>query len=238
MHTTVKRFAFLAAAGIAAMLVMWQPLQSRGTDEDGWKQVRWRFDAKQPLKLEMAERPLAEAAVPAKALQALRRAASDHQLVAFEEEIRDGQSYYEGEWQTGRGTAEATVTADGVLVETEREVSAEKVPRGIREAAESFPRDRKSALRGDVFSIMRLSTSRKGSSVRCCSVLAARRSAPRSQLSRIRLKTISIKGMSGFPEWWRRNHSRGSGRGGSGRGSMHQRGRTSRVSSRLPRSRK
>lgn len=138
MHTTVKRFAFLAAAGIAAMLVMWQPLQSRGTDEDGWKQVRWRFDAKQPLKLEMAERPLAEAAVPAKALQALRRAASDHQLVAFEEEIRDGQSYYEGEWQTGRGTAEATVTADGVLVETEREVSAEKVPRGIREAAEKL----------------------------------------------------------------------------------------------------
>ena len=196
MHTAVKRCAFLAAAGIAAMLVMWQPLQSQGTDEDGWKQVRWRFDAKQPLKLEMAERPLAEAAVPAKALQALRRAASDHELVAFEEEIRDGQSYYEGEWQTGRGTAVATVTADGVLIETEREVSAEKVPRGIREAAEKLSQGggRKSALRGDVFSIMRLSTSRKGSSVRCCSVLAARRSAPRSQLSRIRLTTISIKG--------------------------------------------
>lgn len=146
MNVTIKRAVPMVGIGIAltAGFVGWQSAQSRTTElpniseQSEWEQVEWRFETDQPLALETAERPLVEDDVPAKALQALRHAAGEHKLVSLEQEIRNDRTYYEGEWNTAEGEAEATVTADGVLVETERDVPAQQVPAGVREAAEKL----------------------------------------------------------------------------------------------------
>ncbi len=123
------------------MFIVWLPLQSQETDKDKYEHVKWQFHTNQPLLLESAERPLTEDKIPAKALQTLRAVAGSHKLVAFEEELRNGQKFYEGEWKTPQGMEdEATVTAGGVLAETENEILAKDVPAVVRKAANKLSR--------------------------------------------------------------------------------------------------
>jgi hypothetical protein len=126
---------------LAAGAGFWQPTQSRepdnnGTvDESAWKQTEWKYQTTPPTALEEAERVVTEAEIPERALKALRTAAGQYQLEAFEEEIRDNRTFYEGEWRVSGRSQEATVTAEGVLIETEATISAEQVPEAVRKAA-------------------------------------------------------------------------------------------------------
>lgn len=73
--------------------------------------------------LERDEAAIEESDVPPMALRALRKAANGRPLTEFEREDRGQYVAYEAEWQEGGVEAEATVLADGSLVETERELT-------------------------------------------------------------------------------------------------------------------
>ena len=54
----------------------------------------------------------------------------------FEEETSNGVVVYEAEWKIATGEREATVTADGDLVEMEEEIAAGSVPKTVTAAAQ------------------------------------------------------------------------------------------------------
>lgn len=136
-NTTTMKAALVI--GILMTLIGWQSAQPGAPNEESdWQRVEWRFETDQPLLLETAERPIEKAELPAAALRALQNAAGDNPLGAFEEEIRNERRYYEGEWKTLEGKQEATVTADGVLVDAETDVASEVAPPAVRKTAEKL----------------------------------------------------------------------------------------------------
>lgn len=82
------------------------------------------------------ERDLNETEVPKAALDALRALAGGAKIEEFEEETSNGVVVYEAEWKTQTGEREATVTANGDLVELEEEVAAGSVPNAVTAAAQ------------------------------------------------------------------------------------------------------
>lgn len=96
-----------------------------------WQPLQWIGG---PVSIETAEREVSEQEVPTAALAALRQEAGGHAIEAFEEETRDGRIFYEGEWETPAGEQEATVSADGVVIERERSVSEAQAPTPVLEA--------------------------------------------------------------------------------------------------------
>lgn len=74
------------------------------------------------VPLERREADIEEAEVPPAALAALRERAGVRPLTEFEAEDRGGFTAFEGEWETADGEAEATVLADGALLEEEIEL--------------------------------------------------------------------------------------------------------------------
>ena len=93
--------------------------------------------AEEGLKIpfETTERAVSAAEVPEKARRALQLLAREAVIEAYEHERRGDADHYEAEWTPIGGlTQEATVTADGELVETEIDVPAEGVPQAVRQA--------------------------------------------------------------------------------------------------------
>ncbi|MGF1632967.1 MAG: hypothetical protein ACFCVE_03880 [Phycisphaerae bacterium] len=88
------------------------------------------------LPFEEAERTVSSDEVPEPALAVLRSFAGDARITGFELELRGGEAHYVAEWLAADGRAsEATVTADGSLVEAEIDIPAEQVPEAVRRAA-------------------------------------------------------------------------------------------------------
>jgi hypothetical protein len=84
------------------------------------------------IPLEESEAEIGQADVPQAALATLRELAGGAPFTSFEREVRDGRMYYEAEWMLGGREAEATVLADGTLVETERDISLDEAPPAVR----------------------------------------------------------------------------------------------------------
>lgn len=74
------------------------------------------------VPLEQVEAPVDESSLPPSALEALQTAADGRALSAFERENRGLYVAYEAEWIEDGVEAEATVLADGALLESEREL--------------------------------------------------------------------------------------------------------------------
>lgn len=81
------------------------------------------------------ERAVALESLPAAAQAALRHQANGATLSRVVCDKENGETRYEGRWTSGSVVHEATVTAQGTLVETESQVSAPQVPRAVRDAA-------------------------------------------------------------------------------------------------------
>lgn len=93
------------------------------------------------VPLERSESEIEESAVPAAALEALRVAAEGHRFTVFEREDRGSHIAYEAEWQEGDVEAEATVLADGGLLEEEIELAPGAIaslPPAIRKKARTL----------------------------------------------------------------------------------------------------
>jgi hypothetical protein len=82
------------------------------------------------------EREIKEAEVPAAALAALKKLAGGAAFTEFAEEVDYGQTVYEGSWKGPDGNVDAVVTKTGDVVEIEEIMPVEKVPAGVRTAAE------------------------------------------------------------------------------------------------------
>ena len=76
--------------------------------------------------------------IPEAARQALQRLAGVARIDEIEREKEHGTTVYEAEWSAGGVTYEATVTADGTLLETEETVSLEHVPTAVRAAIAKY----------------------------------------------------------------------------------------------------
>jgi hypothetical protein len=105
-------------------------------EDDQWRDVEWRIETDRQISFENAERSVKRDDLPAAALAALQAIANPHPLASFEQERRDDLVCYEAEWVAADGKREATVTAEGVLLELERGVGDEEVPAGVRQLAE------------------------------------------------------------------------------------------------------
>lgn len=90
----------------------------------------------QDKKMEESERKVKEAEVPKAALEALKKQAGGAAFTEFAEEIEHGRKYYEGSYKGGCGNVDVLVTDAGDLVEIEEEIAPDKVPGGVRAAAE------------------------------------------------------------------------------------------------------
>lgn len=88
------------------------------------------------LPLESAEEERTAAQIPAAARAALEAEADGADIIAWEWEERAGESFYEAEWMTPEGEREATVTAEGAVVEYEAELTPEQAPASVRRAAQ------------------------------------------------------------------------------------------------------
>ena len=73
--------------------------------------------------------------IPKAAAAALRTEAHGAEITEVSRESEHGQELYEGTWREGGLRREAKVTADGKVVEVEREVAAAAVPEPVRVAA-------------------------------------------------------------------------------------------------------
>jgi len=88
------------------------------------------------LPLEVDEVEVGREDVPPAAMDTLDRVAGGRPFTALEREGRGRLVAYEGEWQDGGVEAEATVLADGGLLETERELTLAafaELPPAVRE---------------------------------------------------------------------------------------------------------
>jgi hypothetical protein len=74
--------------------------------------------------------------IPAKAREALQKLAGSNPIIKVESEKEHGVQVYEAAWTADGTKTEAEVTADGVLLEMEEWVKADKVPQAVRETAE------------------------------------------------------------------------------------------------------
>lgn len=90
----------------------------------------------QDKKMEESERKVKEAEVPKAALEALKKQAGGAAFTEFAEEIEHGHKYYEGSWKGPDGNVDCLVTEAGDVVELEESIPADKVPGGVRSAAE------------------------------------------------------------------------------------------------------
>ena len=78
--------------------------------------------------------------VPAAAREALLKLAGDAKITEVEREKEDGLVLYEAEWSVNGKEAEASVTANGDLVEQEEEIDLGALPpRGKSVVAKKFP---------------------------------------------------------------------------------------------------
>lgn len=73
--------------------------------------------------------------IPKAAAAALRTEANGAEITEVSRESEQGQELYEGTWSEGGLRREAKVTADGKVVEVEREVAPATVPEPVRVAA-------------------------------------------------------------------------------------------------------
>lgn len=87
-------------------------------------------------KVEDYEKKVKEADVPAPALAALKKLADGAAFTEFAEEVEHGVKYYEGSWKGPDGNVDALVTEGGEVVEIEESMPADKIPAGVRAAAE------------------------------------------------------------------------------------------------------
>jgi hypothetical protein len=83
-----------------------------------------------------SERQVKENEVPPAALAALKQLAAGAAITEFAEEIEHGHKFYEGSWKGPDGNIDGLVTEGGDVVEIEAKVPGEKVPAGVRGAAE------------------------------------------------------------------------------------------------------
>jgi hypothetical protein len=96
------------------------------------------------IPLEQRETTLSENDPPAAARQSLEAIADGNDILAFEREDRGGKITYVAEWLVDGLVHEATVLADGSLVEVERELTErdrQRLPAPIRERIERLERD-------------------------------------------------------------------------------------------------
>ncbi|UCD30125.1 MAG: PepSY-like domain-containing protein, partial [Planctomycetota bacterium] len=78
--------------------------------------------------------------LPAEVREALLKLAGNAQITEVEREQKHGIVLYQAEWGANGHESEATVTADGVLVELEQELDAKDVPAAVKAAAaKNFP---------------------------------------------------------------------------------------------------
>lgn len=87
------------------------------------------------IPLEISEADIEEAEVPSAALAALRDEAGGRAFDSLEREDRGAYVAYEAEWLVDGVEFEATVLADGTLIETGRELTAAEMaalPSGVR----------------------------------------------------------------------------------------------------------
>jgi len=83
------------------------------------------------------ERQIKEAEVPPAALAALKKLAGGAAFTEFAEEVDYGHTVYEGSWKGPDGNnVDAVVTKTGDVVEIEEIMPVEKIPAGVRAAAE------------------------------------------------------------------------------------------------------
>jgi hypothetical protein len=73
--------------------------------------------------------------LPGPAAAALKKQSGGHELSGFETEHANGVALYEAGWTDGGVKHEATVTADGDVVELEQSIPASAVPAAVRAAA-------------------------------------------------------------------------------------------------------
>ncbi|MCG3127730.1 MAG: hypothetical protein CHACPFDD_02600 [Phycisphaerae bacterium] len=98
------------------------------------------------VALGVQERKVKQSEVPPAALTALQKLAGGAALTEFAEEIEHGHKYFEGSWKGPDGNVDGLVTETGDVVELEESVPADKVPAGVRAAAEKESgKDAKSA---------------------------------------------------------------------------------------------
>ena len=72
--------------------------------------------------------------VPAAARRALEQQAGGAKITEIEREVEHGVTVYEAEWMDQGTEREASVSADGELLEVEEVVPIDKVPAAVREA--------------------------------------------------------------------------------------------------------
>jgi hypothetical protein len=93
------------------------------------------------LTLALAD-DLAMDQIPEAARKALLELARGAKIEDLERERSDGVEMYEAEWEQDGLEFEATVLADGTLIELEEELASDQVPPAVRAAAEQqFGRD-------------------------------------------------------------------------------------------------
>lgn len=115
-------------------------------------EAEWMVDGKereakvtadgQPVKRrgEAKEEVITLEQAPAKAREAILKAAGDAKIIKVEKEMEDGAPAYEAEWKTNGKKHEIAVTAEGALISSEETVAAQDVPEAVRKAAEKrFP---------------------------------------------------------------------------------------------------
>ena len=90
-------------------------------------------DAKAPDKKAAGEqeRKVKESEVPAAALAALKKLAGGAEITQYEEEVENGETFYEGAWKIPSGKMEVLVTAQGDVVETEEGLAADAIPSAV-----------------------------------------------------------------------------------------------------------
>lgn len=92
--------------------------------------------APQVAEADKSEREVSEAEVPATVMATLKKLAGGAKITQFAEEVDNGQTFYEGSWQTRSGAdMDVLVTQTGDLMEIEEQVSADKVPAAILKVA-------------------------------------------------------------------------------------------------------
>ena len=77
------------------------------------------------------ERKVKESEVPAAAVAALKKIAAGAEITQYEEEVEQGETFYEGQWKTPNGKMEVLVTPQGDVVEIEEGLAADAIPSAV-----------------------------------------------------------------------------------------------------------
>src|SRR5262249_9341846 len=84
------------------------------------------------------ERKVKESEVPAAAVAAIKKLAGGAEIMQYEEETENGETFYEGSWKTPRGKMEVLVTPQGDVVVTEEGMSIDRIPAAAASAAKKW----------------------------------------------------------------------------------------------------